>query len=208
MKKSNSSKKSLIQYAIFGLIAIVLYATGLHTEVIGFAQRGLLETGLMNPDVEQGKKLASAETGNENLKEVTNNPDASFDLNLKDENGELVPLSKFKGKVIFMNFWATWCPPCVAEMPAINKLHKDLGDEVVFVMLSMDNDFGKAISFKDRKDYDLPVYTQVGPMPQMYHSNALPTTFVIDAKGKLVLTHKGMADYNTDEFRKFLKSLK
>lgn len=208
MKKQNSTKKSLIQYAVFGLIAIVLYATGLHTEVIGFAQRGLLETGLMNPDVEQGKRVASAETSQKGLKEVRENPDASFDLKLKDENGDLVPLSNFKGKVIFLNFWATWCPPCVAEIPAINKLHEDLGDEVAFVMLSMDNDFEKAISFKDRKDYDLPVYTQVGPMPQMYHSNALPTTFVIDAKGKLVLTHKGMADYDTKEFRNFLESLK
>ncbi|TBW26395.1 TlpA disulfide reductase family protein [Gramella sp. KN1008] len=207
MKKQNSTKKSLIQYAIFGLIAIILYATGLHTEVIGFAQRGLLETGLMNPDIEQEDRVASLEGGNESLKEVSKNPDASYDLNLKDENGNLISLSQFEGKVIFMNFWATWCPPCVAEMPAINKLHNDLGDEVVFVMLSMDNDFEKAISYKNRKEYGLPVYTQVGPMPQIYHSSALPTTFVIDTKGKLVLTHKGMADYDTKEFRNFLKSL-
>lgn len=83
-----------------------------------------------------------------------------------------------------------------------------MGDEVAFVMLSMDQDFKKAVAYKDRKGYELPIYEQASQLPAMYRSSALPTTFVIDAEGNLALTHKGMADYNTDDFRNFLNSLK
>jgi thiol-disulfide isomerase/thioredoxin len=131
-----------------------------------------------------------------------------MNVQLRDPEGNIVSLSEFKGKVIFMNFWATWCPPCVAEMPAIDKLHEEMGDEVAFVMLSRDQNFDTAVAFKEKKDYGLPIYELAGPLPAMYQSSALPTTFVIDAEGNLALTHKGMADYNTDEFKKFLNSLK
>ncbi|MCG9972165.1 TlpA family protein disulfide reductase [Christiangramia crocea] len=207
--KKKNMKQTWIQYSIFGAIALVLYATGLHTEVIGFAQRGLLETGLMNPDVEEKTAIAHVNNAEpESLKGINSNPEASFDLQLRDEEGNIVALTDFKGKVIFMNFWATWCPPCVAEMPAIDRLHQEMGDEVAFVMLSMDQNFEKAVSFKERKDYGLPIYELASQLPAMYRSTALPTTYVIDADGKLALTHKGMADYDTDEFKKFLKSLK
>ena len=204
MDKKENSKKSWIQYAIFAIVAIVLYATGLHTEVIGFAQRGLLETGLMNPSISREKPRTDSTT--ESI-EKSRNPDASFELKLRDEDGNSVPLEQFKGKVIFMNFWATWCPPCLAEMPAINKLHDKMGDDVAFVMLSMDENFQTAVSFKKRKGYDFPIYALAGPLPAMYQSTALPTTFVIGADSKLELTHKGMADYDTAEFTDFLKSL-
>ncbi len=207
--KKDSNKGTWLQYAIFAAVAIALYATGMHTEVIGFAQRGLLETGLMNPDVTEKRGMTPVEKSEpESFKEVNRDPEASFDLQLRDSEGNIVPLSQFKGKVIFMNFWATWCPPCIAEIHGINKLHDEMGDDVVFVMLSMDQDFEKALTYVERKGYDLPVYNLAGRLPAMYRSSALPTTFVIDGDGHLALTHKGMADYNTDEFKEFLRGLK
>lgn len=207
--KNNNFKKTWIQYAVFAAIAIVLYATGLHTEVIGFAQRGLLETGLMNPDVKEKKVIAQADQSESvSVDDIRKNPKANFNLKLRDPEGNIIPLSDLKGKVIFMNFWATWCPPCVAEMPSIDDLHEEMGDEVAFVMLSLDKDFGKAISFNKKKEYDLPIYELAGQLPEMYRSSAIPTTFVIDADGNLALTHKGMADYDTDDFKSFLNSLK
>ncbi|MDX1544573.1 MAG: TlpA disulfide reductase family protein [Christiangramia sp.] len=199
-------KQSWFQYAVFGIIALVLYATGLHTEVIGFAQRGLLETGLLNPKVEERKEPMSTEFM-QNSGNIKKYPVADLNLKLRDINGNIVSLADFKGKVIFMNFWATWCPPCVAEMPAINELHKKMGDEVVFVMLSMDQDFEKAIAYRERKEFGLPIYQPASQIPAMYGSSQLPTTYVIDAQGRLVLTHRGMADYNTDEFKGFLEGL-
>lgn len=208
-KKDKNTKKTWIQYGIFAVVAITLYATGLHTEVIGFAQRGLLATGLMNPDVEEIAQVRSTE--NENYDEttsMTNTTKADLNLKMVDANGKTRSLEEFKGKVIFLNFWATWCPPCIAEMPSIDKLHDEMGDEVAFVLLSFDDDFQKAKDFDKRKGYDLPIYAPASNLPQMLQSSALPTTYVIDAEGNLAMTHKGMADYSTQEFKDFLNSLK
>ncbi|WP_432411304.1 TlpA family protein disulfide reductase [Rasiella sp. SM2506] len=206
-KKNKTVKKTLIQYGIFAVVAVLLYATGMHTEVIGFAQRGLLATGILNPDV---KEIAQVRE-NENDRETAIVSDASkadFNLKLMDRDGNTMSLSELKGKVIFMNFWATWCPPCIAEMPSIDKLHEEMGAEVAFVMLSLDQDFQKAKDFDTRKGYNLPIYTLVGNLPSMYQSSSIPTTYIIDANGNLALTHMGMADYSDPEFKKFLSDLK
>ncbi len=203
----NNQKKTWIQYGVFAVVAITLYATGLHTEVIGFAQRGLLATGLMNPDVEEIAQVRNE--GNENETSTAPKPTlADFNLKLLDADGNTKSLEELKGKVIFMNMWATWCPPCIAEMPSIDTLHEEMGDEVAFVILSLDEDFEKAKAFDKRKGYDLPIYSPASNLPKMYHSPSIPTTYVIDADGNLVLTHKGMADYGTSEFKEFLLSLK
>lgn len=201
---NTKNKKTWIQYAIIGVVAITLYATGLHTEVIGFAQRGLLATGLMNPDVGEMAQTPNTEDEAALMPEVTK---ADYNLKLLDRDGKTRSLEDFKGKVIFMNIWATWCPPCIAEMPGIDKLHEEMGDEVAFVMLSFDQDFETAKDFDERKGYDLPIYAPASKLPAMYRSAAIPTTYVIDAKGNLALTHKGMADYSDPEFKKFLKGL-
>ncbi|PVW17177.1 TlpA family protein disulfide reductase [Marixanthomonas spongiae] len=205
-KKNKQQKKSWLTYGVLAVGAIILYTTGLHAEVVGFAQRGLLATGLMNPDV---KEIVQNDTNNEN--QAASRPNltkADFNFKLIDREGNTKSLAELKGKVIFMNVWATWCPPCVAEMPSIDKLHEEMGDEVAFVMLSMDRNFETAKKFDKQKGYNLPIYAPAGNIPSMYQSPAIPTTYVIDAKGNLALTHKGMADYNDPEFKKFLNSLK
>lgn len=201
---NKKTKKSLIEYSVIGAIILTLFATGLHTEVLGFMQRGLLATGIMNPDLEQKAELATAEvTANDS------NPKADFSMNLINSKGEKVSMEEFRGKVIFMNIWATWCPPCIAEMPGINKLYNDVNKEdVVFIMLSVDQDFQKAIDFNKKKGYDFEVYRVDGQMPQMYSTQSIPTTYVIDANEKIALTHLGMGDYDTDEFKEFLQDLK
>ena len=204
-KKQKSTKRNLIEYGIIAAVAITLYATGLHTEVIGFAQRGLLATGLMTPSVE---KIAQDKSDENEATASTTHASADFNLTLLDENGATKSLAEFKDKVIFMNMWATWCPPCIAEMPNINKLYKEMGDEVAFVMVSLDEDFETAKAFNKRKGYNLPIYTLQSNRPPMYQSSTVPTTYVIDAKGELVLTHKGMSNYNTSKFKKFLRGLK
>lgn len=206
-KKENNPKKTWIQYGLFAVVAITLYATGLHPEVIGFAQRGLLATGLMNPDVAEIAELRNNEN-NEDTAAMSNLTKVDFNLKMIDAEGKTRSLEEFKGKVIFLNFWATWCPPCVAEMPSIAKLHEDMGDDVAFVLLSFDEDFEKAKAFDKRKGYGLPIYAPASNLPEMLQSSALPTTYIVDADGNLALTHKGMADYSDPEFKEFLNSLK
>jgi len=205
MNNKQKKKSTWIQYGIFAVVAITLYATGLHTEVIGFAQRGLLATGLMNPDV---KEIAQVRNDEHQITNAPTKIKADLNLELIDAQGRTKSLKDFKGQVIFMNMWATWCPPCIAEMPSIDELHEEMGDDVAFVMLSLDQDFEKAKVFNKSKGYDLPIYAPASNLPAMYQSSAIPTTYVIDADGNLALTHKGMADYSDPEFKEFLNSLK
>ena len=196
---NKKAKKNLIEYGITGTIILTLFLTGLHTEVFGFVQRGILKTGLMDPDVE-----AKAPT-TDNSKKIK----ADFNMSLINSKGELVEMEELRGKVIFFNIWATWCPPCVAEMPGINNLYNDTkAEDVAFIMLSVDNDFQKAIDYNKSKGYDFEVYKLAGSLPSMYASQAIPTTYIIDAEGNLALTHKGMGDYDSEEFKGFLNNLK
>ena len=105
-KKNNSTKKEWIKYGIFAIVVITLYATGLHTEVISFAQRGLLATGLMNPDVTQITRSRTSE-GNDAVTSDSNPSKVDFNLKLTDQDGNARSLKEFKGKVIFLNYWET-----------------------------------------------------------------------------------------------------
>lgn len=188
-------KKNLLEYGIIIAVFSGLYFTGLHTEVFGFLQRGILATGLMNPDLKNNESPAM---DGASLK-------ADFSMNLINSEGKKVAMEEMRGKVIFFNIWATWCPPCVAEMPGINKLYKDIDkSKVAFIMLSVDQDFQKAIDYYNKKGYDFEIYEAPAGIPKMYNTQSIPTTYVIDARGNLVLTHMGMGDYNTKDFKEFL----
>ncbi len=192
---NKKTKKILVEYGIIIAIFGGLYFSGLHTEVLGFLQRGILASGIMDPKLEKDKDPA----GNNSY------PVADFSMNLMNSKRQRIAMEDLRGKVIFLNIWATWCPPCIAEMPGINKLYQDVDkDKVVFILLSVDQDFQKAVDFNNKKGYDFEIYEAAGGIPQMFLTQSIPTTYVIDAEGKLVLTHMGMGDYDTKDFKEFL----
>lgn len=194
IKKKKSLKRELIEWGIFLGIIATLYLTGLHTDVIGFLQRGVLKTGLIKPDMET---------------EMEDLPAASYDLKLMNESGEILDFQQLKGKTIFINFWATWCPPCIAEMPEIQNLYEDVkkNQDIVFAMISLDDEPEKAWQFVEKKEYSFPVYRLASNLPSVYSSQSIPTTFVISPEGKIAATHRGMASYDNKKFREFLLSL-
>ncbi|WKN30695.1 TlpA disulfide reductase family protein [Porifericola rhodea] len=184
-----------IDLLLLALFVGVVYLGGWQTDVIGFLQRGILATGLFNADAE--------------VQEVTLNEEnklASFTL--IDNNGEPYNSQEYKGKTVFINFWASWCPPCVAEMPGIDKLYQDLKDreDIVFLIISEDEDQEKALSFMKKRSYHFPIYFPGSALPQSFLHQSIPSTFVISPEGKIVYKHEGMAQYNTDKFKAFLKS--
>lgn len=133
---------------------------------------------------------------------------ASYDLELETLGGEPVHMESFRGRTIFLNLWATWCAPCLAEMPYIQKLYEDVGDEgIEFIAIATDDDPDLARRFIEDKEYTFPVYRVVGSMPALYRSPTLPTTWVISPEGKLATVHAGMANYNTKGFKRFIRSL-
>ena len=174
------------------VVGLGLYFTGLHKEAIGIVQRAVLAPGFIKPEIyDQDERIK-----------------ASFAFDLIDQNGHHISFKSFKGKTIFLNLWATWCPPCIAEMPDINNLYNELdSDRVAFVMISRDNDFGHAIKFVSKKEYDFPIYSLRSRLPEEFQTSSIPNTFVISPKGEIVAKRIGMAKYNTDEFRQFISEL-
>jgi thiol-disulfide isomerase/thioredoxin len=178
---------------ILGVIAM-LYFSGWHKEVIGKLQQAVLATGLINPEVN--------ERYNSEMKFF------SGDMILESASGEQTALSQMRGKVLFINFWASWCPPCIAEMPGINELYGQTdADEVAFLMISRDEDFSKAIAFAQRKGFDFPIYRLRSSLSSALHSRVLPTTYIIKKDGEIVVEHQGMADYNNKKMKDLLKQL-
>lgn len=132
-------------------------------------------------------------------------PKANYDMELENSKGERVSMEEFRGKKLFINVWATWCPPCIKEMPTIQNLYEEVGDkEVAFLMLSMNQDFQKAIDYRDKYGYDFEIYRPMSGIPAMYHTELIPTTFVINSEGYLVLQHDGMGKFDSEEFKSFL----
>ena len=191
MKKKKSVKREIIEWAIFLGILGFLFGTGLHTPVFGFFQGLILKTGIMQPSIEESTTST-----------------ADYDFILIDQEGKRKSFSTYKGKVVFVNFWATWCPPCIAEMPDINQLYSEMHEkDIEFVLISLDDDFQKAKDFVRKKEFGFPIFQLASPLPKVYESSAIPTTYVISPNGEIVVARSGMAKYNTEKFRKFLVEL-
>ena len=125
---------------------------------------------------------------------------------LYDKNGQPVALEKLNDKPVFLNFWATWCPPCIAEMPGIADLYEKYKDQVNFVFVS--NERPETVEKFALKHHftDLPFYF-TGAVPSDFASNSIPATFIISKKGKVVLAKKGAARWNTGKTERLLKQL-
>lgn len=189
--KKKSIKRDLIEWGIFIAIISALYLTGLHTPVLGALQGLVLKTGIIQPDLHD-ESLGQAD----------------YDFLLQDADGHTLSFEKFRGKTLFVNLWATWCPPCIAEMPDINNLYNEIArEDIAFVMISLDDNFEKAKTFVVEREFDFPVYTLNSPLPPVFNSRSIPTTYVISPDGKILAKHQGMAKYNTATFKDFLLGL-
>lgn len=125
---------------------------------------------------------------------------------LIDAVGNSVSLEQYKGKLIFINFWATWCPPCIAEMPSMQKLYNDYQGKIVFLFVTTDS-FAKANAFLVKENLNLPIFQPVTNPPLELESTTIPATYLIDQYGNLVVAKIGTAEWNSDSFRENLDAL-
>lgn len=134
--------------------------------------------------------------------------DDDYNWQVIDSEGFIHSLDEFKDKVIFINFWATWCGPCIGEMPELQKFYDKFKDneEVVFMFVS-NEPLDKMKNFLADKGYNLPVYAINTSVPSKMESQTIPTSFLIDKKGNIVLKHKGVAQWGGDKMEKLVKDL-
>lgn len=142
-------------------------------------------------------------------KENKNEKIMSIDFTLYDQNGKEHKLSDYKGKTVFLNFWATWCPPCKEEMPYIEQLYKEYNknnkDVVILGVASpnLDREGSKEdiIEFLQQEKYTFPVVMDNnGELAYQYGISAYPTTFIIDKEGYITQYVPGAMDKQTMKY--------
>jgi len=131
------------------------------------------------------------------------------DFELLDASGNSWKLSSLKGKVVFVNFWATWCKPCRDEMPSMEALNKAMaGRPFQMLAIVFNDDLDMANSFARRLGASFPVLANPGPeLTEAYMITGVPETFLIDAEG--ILRHKfiGPYEWDTPEMRNLVQEL-
>jgi thiol-disulfide isomerase/thioredoxin len=136
------------------------------------------------------------------------NPKPDFDFDLPDLNGKIVSLEDFRGKVLIINFWATWCPPCEEEIPKLNQLQKKYKNEgLVVIGIALDKDSLNLVEpFIRKKRVGYPIL--VGNeqlLRSLKDFSGVPTTLIVDQKGNLKKKYDG--SFDKDDLEKSLKEL-
>ena len=195
------NRKKLLEWLPLAAFVLVV-CTGLRPIVLGGLQRALLLTGLWRaapPAQPAAVALPVVFAGGRAY---------PHNLVLRTLEGRSVPLSELRGKAVFVNLWASWCPPCRAEMPGIEALYRKVDkSRVAFVMLSLDDDPAKAQKFRQRRGYTFPLYFRTGELPAPFDANSIPSTVILGPEGQVAARHDGMADYDTPEFKAGLEAL-
>nr|WP_314491853.1 TlpA disulfide reductase family protein [uncultured Chryseobacterium sp.] len=182
-------KKNWSTVLLVGIFILVLVSPDTKT----WLMRQIIFTGLLNSKIEK----KSVEKPVEEM-----SPSSSESFSVKDENGKIINISELKGKVVFINFWASWCPPCRAEFPSIQKFYEKYRskNELVILTVNLDEDLDAGKIYLGKEKFTVPFLVPEGSIPEEYFSGSLPTTVVLDKTGVIRLHHAGMADYSKDSF--------
>lgn len=146
-----------------------------------------------------GPAVTEAETTAEQQTHETTAPAVSYapDFEVLDKDGNTVKLSDFRGKPVVVNFWATWCPPCKAELPDFDEAAATYGDQVTFLMVNLTDGIRDTVSgvktFVTDNGYTFPVYFDTTySAANAYRVSSIPTTYFINAAGEIVGSKVGM----------------
>ena len=160
-----------------------------------FVLRQFMRTGLFNASID--------DEGTDKI----NHTHVDFDFS--DEKGNVRNTSSLRGKVVFINFWASWCPPCRAEFPSIKTLYSRFKDnpDIFFLTINEDENPIKGKAYLEKEKFSVPFYKTNGNVPDEIYTGALPTTVVLDKAGNIRFHHTGFANYASDSFVKQIDEL-
>lgn len=188
---TTTKKKNYWRYLIYVvLLGLVIWPTSR-----SFFQQQLMRIGLFQPNLEN--------------KESQSGTDSVQRVSFISMDKEIVNTADMLGKVVFINFWATWCGPCITEMPSIQKLYDKFKDnpQVVFLIVEVDSNTRGARQFLTENKLTLPIFFPNSNIPQAWLSSSIPSTVILNKKGVLVEKKVGMYDYSGQKVQDYIQSL-
>ncbi|MCD6090152.1 MAG: redoxin family protein [Bacteroidales bacterium] len=188
-KLKKKSKGSWASDIVFLLLIIALIFPTTRTPIIVFIKRATL----FGPSVSEKDNFGKL-----------NQNDLQWQL-INDQN-QTVRLADLNDKPIFINFWATWCATCLAEMPSIEKLYMDYKDDVYFVIATYE-DRALIDSFLQKQGLNFPVYRYQTKEPKLLQSKTIPATFILNTKAQIIVSEKGTSNWNSKSVRELLNKL-
>jgi thiol-disulfide isomerase/thioredoxin len=132
---------------------------------------------------------------------------ADYEWTIRPLDGEPVELEAFRGKVLFINLWASWCTPCIREMETIERLRRRLADtDVEFLIVAAEGERPMRRHLRKYR-YDLPIYLEVDRIPEAFGVRGLPTSWLVDRAGRILVLRHGEAVWDTDEVEAFVRAV-
>ena len=123
--------------------------------------------------------------------------------------GDPIKVDDFTGKITLLNFWATWCPPCRAEMPSIERLYKQMdGTNFRIIAVNAGEHRSQVASFIEKNKYTFPIYLdESNRLSSIFAARGLPSTYLVNKEGKVIAARIGAMEYDQAELIKLLKEL-
>ncbi|WP_428069513.1 TlpA family protein disulfide reductase [Chryseobacterium gambrini] len=176
------------------IMIAVLILLWVNPDAKAWVMRQMISTGLFNSKIEEKTEESSLVPPN---------------FSVKNENGEITETSQLRGKVVFINFWASWCPPCRAEFPSVQKLYDRYrsNENMVFLTVNLDDEIILGKKYLQKEKFSIPFLVPDSSIPKELYSGSLPTTVILDKTGKIRMHHSGMADYSKDSFYQEIEQL-
>lgn len=180
---------SIITDFLFIILIVLLIIPGTRKEVSSFFIRMV---SLPPSELSSDKQFTVSE--------------ASKNWGFYDMQGNTISFASLNDKPVFLNFWATWCPPCIGELPGIAELYEEYKDKVHFVLATNEHP-DKVIAFAEKQGYQsLPFYIYTNT-PAEFATESIPATFLISKNGTVVISKKGAARWNSGKMKKIIDEL-
>ncbi len=190
---STKSKANIAGDFIFIMLIIGMIIPSTRAQIMGGVNK--IKAFVIAPEVQEST----------DAKQLTAD---DFNYPMLDLSGKELNLSDYKGKVIFLNLWATWCPPCVAEMPSIQNLYDEIenNENIQLVVLSNEK-ISKVQPFIQNKEFTFPVFSSNYQLPKPFETESIPTTFIISKSGKIIVREIGASDWGSSHIIETLNKL-